>query len=119
MAQFYADPITKGLRKTFDNYHKQYRQNPSFYHVGIENMRPYFYLFAEKFIVMDIQETGFGGSFVTIMISPKKRFLWQLWISQIDTEEYNIREIKEIATNKEDAQQLTSLISEKLMKYWL
>ena len=114
--QLHSDPISGIVRKTFDEYLKN---DPVKGIKEIHFEKSYIRLFSEKFIVLGIEEGGFGGYFVTILVSQKKMNMLRLWIYSTDKDEYQIREIKWFSLSKDEMRQFDPLRSEKYRQYWL
>ncbi len=69
--------------------------------------------------MLGIDEGGFGGSFVTMVVSPNNMSVWQLWLYATDENEYQIRQITTIPLNAQEMKQFNVLQSKRYRKYWL
>ena len=116
--QLHAHPISQVMRQTFDAY---YFKNGTInqYANEVNGLLPYMPRFSEKFVVLGIQEGGFGGDFVTILISPRNMAVWQVWLYRIDNHEYQIRQIRNFPLSQDERKQFAPLRSQKYHKAWL
>ena len=107
LKRLHSDPVAAALRQTFDAYLRNvpYNKDAKEFHFD----KSYLRLFSEKFIVLGIEEGGFGGYYITVVISPQKLRLLRLWLYQTDEADYQIRQIDKISISKEEMKDVSGV----------